>query len=366
MSRKRRMFDIDLPDEPAAEAGPRISSLGERRGPMASAVRETADSLRSRSEAEQEIRAENDALAHDFVERKSQGLVLERIPLDQIHTRKLTRDRRTVAPEALDELKASISEIGLSNPVQLERVSDGFELVQGLRRLTAYRGLDRDHPEAGYDAIAAVVLEPGESLEILYRRMVDENLVRSDISFAEMARLAQNYAADPATDAADLDAAVDVLYATVAKQKRSYIRAFARLLSVLEKHLEFPEAIPRALGLSVRKRIEAEPESLAGLQRSLASAVKSDSEAELKLLRNYAEGAEGQGAAPFPAGNRTRQSKQDRKARTTFQVRGAQGTAKCTASQGRLEIQLDEDFSAIDRRKLEKAVADLLSGLANR
>ena len=48
------------------------------------------------------------------------------------------------------------------------------------------------------------------------------------------------------------------------------------------------------------------------------------------------------------------------KARTTFQLVRPQGSAKCTAANGRLEIRLPRDFSAIDRRRLEAAVASLL------
>lgn len=377
--KKRRIFDIDMPEERVehppqpepepepARSGPRISSLDGRRGPMASAVRETADSLRSRAETEQAIRAENDALAHEFVDLRNQGLVLQRLSLDEVHTRKLTRDRKAVGAEDLEELKTSIAEIGLSNPIQVEETEDGFELVQGLRRLSAFRALAREHPSDGYDSIPAVVLGQGESLDGLYRRMVDENLVRTDISFAEMAALARSYADDAATGADTVDAAVDVLYASVGKQKRSYIRAFAKLLAVLERHLEYPQAIPRALGLAVRKRIEAEPETLAELQGNLVAGVKREAAEELEILKRYVTDGEAEAAAdsePFPAGNDSRDAaKPPRKARTTFQVQSRKGTAKCTASMGRLELKLNADFSAMDRRKLEAAVKQFLTML---
>ena len=86
MSRKRRMFDIslpdDLPDEPAV-AQPQTFPAGKtedrpaRRGPMATAISETAASSRERQAVEAQIRAENDALAHEHVRLKSLGLVLE-------------------------------------------------------------------------------------------------------------------------------------------------------------------------------------------------------------------------------------------------------------------------------------------------
>ncbi|MEF9606284.1 replication protein, partial [Paracoccus sp. PXZ] len=51
------------------------------------------------------------------------------------------------------------------------------------------------------------------------------------------------------------------------------------------------------------------------------------------------------------------------KARISFQIQRPQGSAKCTASNGRLEIRLPRDFSAVDRRKLEAAVRAMLESL---
>ncbi len=359
MTRKRRMFDIEMPEEPVPVEPARPGDG--RRGPMASAVRENADSLRQRAEVEQRIRAENDALAHDFVRAQGQGLVMHRIPLDSVHTRKLTRDRSDMDAGDLQELCDSIAAIGLSNPIRVERCDDGYELVQGLRRVSAFRRLDALHPADGYDAIPAVVMESGETLDMLYRRMVDENLIRADVSFAEMARLAEAYAADPETSAADPDAAVDILFGSVGKQKRSYIRGFVRLLHMAGPLLKHPAALPRALGLSVRKELETDPAALQKLRALLSSHPDRGAEDEAQLLRVFC-GLDAPMA--FPAGNdRPPPSRAPRPARTTFQVSARSGTIKCTASQGRLELRGDADFSALDRKRLEDAVTKFLDGL---
>jgi ParB family chromosome partitioning protein len=378
MSRNRRMFDIEMPDEdpprkPAERGGPRISTLGdERRGPMASAVRETARALRDRAETEQAIRAENDALAHEFAAARREGLVLQRVPLDRVGTTKLTRDRR-LSPEDLDlaELKESIRELGLSNPIQVELAEDGFQLVQGFRRLSAFRALRAETGEDRFGAIPAVVLQPGETLQALYRRMVDENLVRKDISFAEMAALAQAYADDPDTEADDIDAAVSALYRSARPNKRSYIRAFAQMLVVLGKHLEHPEAIPRNLGLDVRKRMEADPDSMADLQRSLVTGRRHSVAEEMAILRRYAGevagNAEGDtkvtGDETCPTGKSAPSGGPPRKPRTTLQIASGQGPVRCTASQGRLELRHGIDFTALDRQRLEQAVQTFLDTL---
>lgn len=369
MSRKRRMFDIDMPEEAAVEIPPPAADPlpPERRGPMASAVRENAEALRARADAERAIRAENDALAHEFIRLKGQGLVLSRIDIDAIRVTKLTRDRRDIDEEGLQELKDSIRDIGLSNPIQVEEAEGGYELIQGLRRLSAYRALHEETGDPRFREIPATVRPGGEALELLYRRMVDENLIRTDISFAEMAALARAYAEDPGTAADSVDAAVQALYGSAGKQKRSYIRAFAKLLAVLDGDLRHAEAIPRALGLAVRKRMEAEPASVAALQQQLAGRAGRSAEEELAILRRYSgEPDEAEpGERPFPAGNdAVPRNPPPRKARTTFQVQTALGEAKCTASQGRLELRVDTDFTAIDRRRLEAAVAALLRDIA--
>jgi len=352
------MFDIEMPEDPAPLEPSRPGDA--RRGPMASAVRENADSLRQRAEVEQRIRAENDALAHEFVKAQGQGLVMQRVPLSAVRTGKLTRDRRDLDPGDLQELCDSIAAIGLSNPIRVERGEDGFELVQGLRRLSAFRHLDRVHPGSGYDAIPAVVMAPGETLDMLYRRMVDENLIRSDVSFAEMARLAVAYAADPDTTAADADAAVDILFGSVGKQKRSYIRGFQRLLDMVGDSLCHASALPRALGLALRKELESDPAAAARLRTALSAHPDRDAEHEVRILRSFC-GIDA--PQPFPAGNDRPMAKAPRPARTTFAVQGPSGAIKCTASQGRLELRGDTDFSALDRKKLEDAVALFLSAL---
>lgn len=353
MSKKRRMFDIDMPQDEAAPLETKSAS----RSPMAAAISENAEALKARRTAEDAIRAENDALAHEHVRLKKLGLIVDLIPLDDVVAEKLARDRRAGDDMELAELKASIQAIGLSNPIRVEAREDGkFELVQGMRRLTAYRELLAETGEDVFKTIPAGIVAQGEALQAMYRRMVDENLVRKDISFAEMADLARRYAADPATQCVDVDKAVAELFQSAGYQKRSYIRAFVGLMERLDKVLAYPQAIPRNLGLNLRKRIQADPAIIVALSRELAGWDNRSIEDELGILRKYASGEGGsQSAAPA--------SEAPRKAKTTFQVKSDAGVAKCTASQGRLEVKLNRDFSAIERARLELAVAALLERL---
>ncbi|MDV4146486.1 MULTISPECIES: ParB/RepB/Spo0J family partition protein [Shimia] len=376
MSRKRRMFDISMPDDlpddlpdPSAEPATETFPAGKedrpaRRGPMATAISETAGAARERQQVEAQIRAENDALAHEHVRLKKLGLVLEVLPLDAVETYKLTRDRAPGPDPELDELKQSIQDIGLSNPIRVEPREDGkFELIQGFRRLSAYRALYEETDDDLWARIPAAITPRGDSLESLYRRMVDENMVRKDISFAEMAKLAVDYAAEPGTQETDPDKAVAVLFKSAGYQKRSYIRTFIKVIGRIGGALIYPHEIPRALGLALAQQLDQDP--------ALAGHIRSDLEGwenrsvmdELGVLRRAAGlGAvqDGQGvqtAAPKP------KAPAAGKAKTSFQLERREGRAKCTAASGRLEIRLNRDFTTIDRRKLEQAVQQMLDNL---
>ncbi|MDF1727750.1 MAG: ParB N-terminal domain-containing protein [Sulfitobacter sp.] len=354
MSKKKRVFDIDF-DEVETPPTPAPQSEA-RRGPMAAAITENAEALSVRAQAEAAIRAENDALAHEHVRLKKAGLITDLIPLEQIKTGKLTRDRAEGRDPEIDDLKRSIHEIGLSNPIRVEPVGEGFELIQGFRRFTAYRELFEETGEERFARIPAGINARGEDILRLYRRMVDENLVRRGVSFGEMAQLAMNYRIqDPNIES--YDQAVEMLYASASRQKRSYIKHFVRLLSETGGTLRHVAAVPRALGLSVVKKLEEIPQSKALLREVLEGEARSEEE-EIAALRRYLEGAGSlrrRGPAVSPAAAR--------KAKTTFRLARPEGEAKCTVSDGRLELRLARDFSGVERKRLESAVAAFLKAL---
>ncbi|MEL6207962.1 MAG: ParB N-terminal domain-containing protein [Pseudomonadota bacterium] len=372
MSKKRRVFDIDMPDDvpetapTEPQAGPG-GGMPAKRGPMASAISENAKALTERAVVEAEIRAENDALAHEFVGLKRAGLVAEPIPLDAIVTEALVRDRLPGPDKELDELIASIRDVGLSNPIRVEARSDGkYELIQGMRRLSAYRRLREEEGEA-WETIPAGILPHGEGIAGLYRRMVDENIVRKDLSFAEMASAAQAYAADPATGPNDVDGAVKELFKSAGYSKRSYIRAFARLMDLVGKHLVHPQHMPRNLGLALLKRVDDRPELQHRLAERLEGMDNRSVQEELDVLREIA--GIGDGDLPQELGVQSGTqpvAKAGRRPRTTFELTHGGRRVKCTAGVGHLTLKLDDDLTAVERRRLEEGIARLLDALSTR
>ncbi len=99
------------------------------------------------------------------------------LPLDQIKPNPW-QPRRTFAPEAIQELAASIREMGLLQPLLVRKVRDGYELIAGERRLTAAKavGLER----------IPVILKEYTDCEALEVALV-ENLQREDLNIIEEA-----------------------------------------------------------------------------------------------------------------------------------------------------------------------------------
>lgn len=350
MTKKRRMFEIDLP-ESGVEAPAPVEP--QRRGPMATAITEAGEALRQRAEVEAAIRSENDALAHEFVRLKKLGLVTDMIPLAEVRVTKLVRDRSKRQDPEVEDLVASIQAVGLSNPIRVERSPDGgYELVEGWRRLTAFQTLFDRTQDDRWSRIPASFVPPGETLESLYRRMVDENLVRKDISWSEMARLARAYAEDGVGGCEDLDQAVNHLFASTNPQKRSYIRRFAMLLGRLEKHLEHPEAIPRSVGLALSHRLEGDPVLVSQIVQALREVPKRTAEEEIAILQRFDRAEPPVASTPARRGR----GRPVKRGKTVLRLPLAMGEVKCTAAPGKVELQLDRDFSTVERARLEAAI----------
>jgi len=356
MVKKRSVFDIDFDpgadeDEPAPVVVPSpVPAPASRRGPMASAISEAAEATHERARTEAAIREENDRLAHEHVRLKKLGLITDLIAVEAVRTGKLTRDRRPGRDAELDELKESIREVGLSNPIRVEQTDAGYELIQGYRRLTAFRELLEETGDTRYSRIPAAMVPRGEPLVDLYRKMVDENLVRKDISFGEMAQLAINFARDEGVSAHD---AVGQLYASALKQKRSYIRSFARVLDLLDGAVRYPEAIPRALGLDLFKVLDQDPALAGALKAQLDEVPERTADAELAILRR---------AASAPAARPAAQA-QKASARTSLRLARHEGEARVTAANGKLELRLNRDFSDVPRDRLQQAIEAFFDAL---
>ncbi len=115
-------------------------------------------------------------------EKKSASAPSQEIPLDEIRPNP-RQPRQHMDPEALEELRVSIQQHGVLQPVVVRRVGSHYELILGERRCRASR-------MAGRKTIPAVVREDVDDDRMLELALV-ENVQRSDLDALERAQAFQ-------------------------------------------------------------------------------------------------------------------------------------------------------------------------------
>lgn len=185
-----------------------------------------------------------------------------------------------------------------------------------------------------------------------YIDMVEENVIREDLTFAEMAQVAIEAAADPSVEGTDAEALVGQLYSALHKMKRSYIRSFVFLLGELDGALKWPKALSRNVGVELARVLKAEPDRGRGLRRALEASASADEQ--------------GQAIAAFlsaAADQQVQKPARQRREKYEFRV----GNTKVTARNGECRIVSKVDFTDVPRDRLELAVRrfeEELAGLA--
>jgi ParB family chromosome partitioning protein len=321
-----------------------------RGGPMSSAVREAADNLTESTEAKVEARKRNASDAKHYREAVEDGRLLVRVPVADIQTDDLPRDRLRLddvaAADEMEELKASIQAHGQKEPIELYRDgAGGLQLKKGWRRLTALKALWEETGDDRFAAALARVKDDGADRLRLYVDMVEENVLREDLSFAEMAQVAIQAAADPSVEGEGAEDLVNRLYGSLHKMKRSYIRSFVFLLETLGDDLPFPADVSRNLGVEVARRLKERPETIEPLRASLSGCADAAMQARALEAATRPEASASPAASP--------------KKKFEFHV----GGAKVTARRGEVRIKYDADFAEVPRDRLEQAVAAFQNAL---
>lgn len=346
MTAKGNRFGIGPADVPTEVAGRRSRDVG----PLGAAVRESAASAQESSEGLVEQRRQNASDAKEYRAAKEEGRVLISLPLDRISVDALPRDRidldGAAASDEMDELKSSIRERGQREPVEVFLAGDGsYQLKTGWRRLTALRQLFAETSEARFGLIAARVTAVSDDRAGLYVDMVEENVIRQDLSFAEMAQIAIALAGDAHAHVGSVDDAVARLFRSLYKVKRAYIRSFTVLLGRLDGALPFPKSVARDLGVDVARRLQdASDDAVERLKAQLAKITTDREQAD--VLRSFLSGQ----AAGVVKSNSVAISADKQK--FEFHV----GDSKVTARNGEFRIKAGIDFVSIERQVLERAV----------
>ncbi|HDR27707.1 ParB/RepB/Spo0J family partition protein [Rhodovulum sp.] len=233
-------------------------------------------------------RAALEEVAHELHSARAEGRFVMRLPLAAVEEAHLARDRIGMDEAELAPLIASLRDRGQQMPIEVVDLGQGrYGLISGWRRLTALRRL---HAETGADRFAhvqALVRSPQGAPEA-YRAMVEENEIRSGLSFYERAHIAVEAAERGVYG--DRAAAVSALFAAAPAPKRSKIMAFTALVEALDDVLRFPAAIPEHLGLALAGRLQAEPGFRGYLAEALHRAAPEDARAERAVLERALQG----------------------------------------------------------------------------
>lgn len=346
---------FDIPVTPGAAA-----RRERRSGPMGAAGREVGESLTAATEAQVEVRRRNAADAKAWRDAEADGRVLSRVPLDAIHVDDLPRDRLKLddvaSSDEMDELKASIRARGQREPMEVYRDAEGrLQLKKGWRRLTALRSLHQETGDARFaEAVCRIDGEERGRVD-LYIDMVEENAVREDLSFAEMAQLAIEAQRDPACGFATHDDAVRRLYGSLHKMKRSNIRQFVTLMEAVGDVLQWPKAVGRDLGANVGRKLRDRPDLVSGLRAALVEAQSlQDQSAALHAIVEAERAGLAESGCRSPA----------KAARRGAKVQFRHGEAKVVAKAGECRISSPQDFSALPQERLAAAVAAFYAKLA--
>ncbi|PZO65845.1 MAG: chromosome partitioning protein ParB [Paracoccus denitrificans] len=219
-----------------------------------------------------EARARDQGDAARLREAEEQGLLIVEVAVDQIEDGAMIRDRLTMDEAELLELRLSIAANGQRLPIEVFPLTTPpgqearYGLLSGYRRLQAVRGLRELTGDPKYDHIRALIRPPKDA-DHAFVAMVEENEVRAELSHFERGRIAV-IAADQGAFA-NVEDAVNRLYATGSKAKRSKVRSFALIFEELGDMLRFPEGLTEKRGLRLSAALRGGGEG--GMRKALAA-----------------------------------------------------------------------------------------------
>ncbi|WP_210879730.1 ParB/RepB/Spo0J family partition protein [Roseovarius autotrophicus] len=256
----------------------------------------------ARVAGEASLTAAFEEVSRELSTARNEGRLVQRLPLERIEATWLMRDRThpgTGNDPDFAALLDSLRRNGQRTPIEVVDLGQGrFGLISGWRRLTALTRLRDETGEARFDTVLALLRQPASSEEA-YVAMVEENEIRLGLSYYERARIAAR--AVEAGVFPSTRVALQSLFASASRAKRSKIGSFLALYHALGDAVQFPQALTERLGLALAKVIEADDSAGARLLAQLED-VKTDTvEAEQSLISAFVEGETAQSAQGLTA-----------------------------------------------------------------
>ncbi len=290
MAKRKRLTPPEIASQPAPETKSVSHPLGvqpvvSRRAPIAQVAGEAS------------AQAALEEVAGELRNARTGGRLVLELPLDAVDETYLVRDRLETEGDELDALMESLRQRGQQTPIEVVELGQGrYGLISGWRRLAALRRLHQGGgAEAGAGAVLALLRQP-ETASDAYLAMVEENEIRTGLSFYERARIVAKAAEKRVYS--NETAALKGLFGNIARARRSKIGSFLKLYKALDSRLRFPSAISERLGLALVKALEADPEFGPRLRDRLRKADVQSAADEVALLERALKPAARPAQAP--------------------------------------------------------------------
>jgi hypothetical protein len=231
-------------------------------------------------------RAALDEVSREMAAARNEGRLIQNLPLGAIEASWIVRDR--IRPGHLDDeemvaLIESLRSHGQRTPIEVSALPGGrFGLISGWRRLTALNHL---HAETGSPRFATVqaLLRSPETAADAYVSMIEENEIRLGLSNFERARIVGK--AVEAGVFTTRKEALNGLFGSVSRAKRSKIGSFLTIYQMLDGALLFPERLGERLGLVLARALEARPDLAPQLIAALEAEAPATAEDEQALIQ---------------------------------------------------------------------------------
>tara|TARA_R110002012_G_scaffold47399_1_gene124227 strand:- start:36184 stop:37239 length:1056 start_codon:yes stop_codon:yes gene_type:complete len=215
---------------------------------------------------------------------RREGRLVQSLPLEAIEEGHLVRDRlvKAIDEDDMQSLMSSLRARGQQSPIEVTEIEPGrYGLISGFRRLTSLRRLHAETGDEKFAKVHALVRSP-DTAETAYVAMVEENEIRVGLSYFERAHIVAR-AVEEGVYPSEKEA-LNSLFASASRAKRSKIKSFLSVVVSLGADLKFPNAIGERLGLELAGRLK-DKSFATHLQEGLHKANASSGEAEIALLQ---------------------------------------------------------------------------------
>lgn len=223
-----------------------------------------------------------EAVSDELRKARVEGRLVQALPLAAVQDDYLVRDRILAEDEDLAALMASLRARGQQAPIDVVDIGGGrYGLISGWRRLSALRLLAAETGEARFGLVQALLRRPAESSDA-YVAMVEENEIRVGLSYYERARIVAKLVNQGVY--ASTQSALQSLFSTASRAKRSKIGTFIGIVTALDGVLLHPARIPERLGLALAHALDADAGLAVRIRDRLVTSGPLEADAEMALL----------------------------------------------------------------------------------